>query len=916
MAEFKLGRIRFVWKGEWTSSTTYYIDDVVRYGGKTFICAVGHTSDSDFYTDLNYSPTKWNQMSDGQEWKADWQTSTFYKENDIVKYGAALYIANTAHTSNSSVGSGAAGLENATGLEADQAKWDLYAEGLEWKDNWTTLTRYKKYDLVKYGGYTYVANTGHTSSATASDGLETQSSYWDEFNQGLEFKGDWAPATRYKVNDVVKKGAGLWIVKVGQSHTSTGDFAADVTSGYWDDFVQGFEFENTHNIATAYELGDVVTYGGNQYVAKTNHTGTVPTASGQTDWDLLAQNLNFQSDWNINTSYKIGDVVRLNGYTYRAVDDSPSNTFTITSSNSASNLFATADTDGMVVDMAIRFSGTTYGNVFDGATYYVKTVNSATTFTISTLPGGTVFTPDTDTGSMTATVAALPPNASYWDKLNSGINWQGEWTDDYEYSLGDAVRFDANAYICIKAHRSEADDGSTIGAEGGGADNSRPDQDITGTYWNVLTIGSDTSVLTTTGDLVYYSGAGPTRLPIGAEGQVLVSDGEIPEWRTLGKIDQIYYVAPSGTDLPAPIWGTTLDQPFATIRYACEQVEKGPRNPQAQYLLERNRVFLQRETSSWIEAQVAGGSGIWSGFDYDEYKCERDVGFIIDRLIWDIGHGGNLKTRAAALSFVQGFSADGEFSAASEDKVYGGAGLAAEAEQSVAAYTYLQTIIGNVLANEAPAVAYQDGSDSTAVAAQYINTDYTTEAGVTTTITALMKIVTDTITAGDTSAIPERVVPNVLIKVSAGQYKEVLPIIVPAETCILGDEVRSTNVRAAAASDRNTDISDSFYTVGTFEHLSGLIDNIVSGAPISSSAGNTETQDQTWPVADDTDTPALTSKLVDVMKEQVDFRLGTKHTTNLTDPVGYNSSYLVGYGTARKNITEIKNSSRKKLFSI
>ena len=32
MAEFKLGRIRFVWKSSWTTATTYYKDDVVEYG--------------------------------------------------------------------------------------------------------------------------------------------------------------------------------------------------------------------------------------------------------------------------------------------------------------------------------------------------------------------------------------------------------------------------------------------------------------------------------------------------------------------------------------------------------------------------------------------------------------------------------------------------------------------------------------------------------------------------------------------------------------------------------------------------------------------------------------------------------------------------------------------------------------------
>jgi hypothetical protein len=49
MAEFKLGRIKFVWKGAWTNGTAYYVDDVIRNGGKTFICVAGHTAAGNFY---------------------------------------------------------------------------------------------------------------------------------------------------------------------------------------------------------------------------------------------------------------------------------------------------------------------------------------------------------------------------------------------------------------------------------------------------------------------------------------------------------------------------------------------------------------------------------------------------------------------------------------------------------------------------------------------------------------------------------------------------------------------------------------------------------------------------------------------------------------------------------------------------
>ncbi len=37
MADFVLGRIKFVWKGAWAASTSYIADDVVRYGGNAFI---------------------------------------------------------------------------------------------------------------------------------------------------------------------------------------------------------------------------------------------------------------------------------------------------------------------------------------------------------------------------------------------------------------------------------------------------------------------------------------------------------------------------------------------------------------------------------------------------------------------------------------------------------------------------------------------------------------------------------------------------------------------------------------------------------------------------------------------------------------------------------------------------------------
>jgi len=793
MAEFKLGRIRFVWKDEWTASTSYVVDDVVRYGGKVYICRAGHTAKPDFYTDLNFSPARWEQMSDGQAWRDQWAVDTFYSENDVVRYGSTLYIANTPHTSAAT---------SELGLEANQASWDIYAQGVDWKGEWSVETRYKKNDLVRYGGYTYVCNEGHTSATTESLGLEADQSKWDTFNPGIEYKETWAENVRYKVNDVVKQGSNIWICV--DEHTSTADFVAD-SALYWETFVEGFEFEDDWSSATIYQPGDVVRYGGNQYVSLTNHSNTIPTEEDNDDWSLFSEGIRFAGEWSDATPYKIGSVVTVNGYSYLAVADSTN---------------------------------------------------------------------------------SLPPSED-WEQLNAGLAWQGAWATPRNYQLGDIVRYNTNAYFCVVPHAS------IIG--------NRPDNDTEGDFWNLFSIGTTEAVLTTRGDLVYQGGSGPLRLPIGREGQVLRSNGTDPEWVTLGETDQVYYVASHGEDKPAPIFGKTWDKPFKTVRYACEQVEKGPRNPNAQYLLELNRAFIQREVTAWIRAQIAGDiAPFTSSFEYDDYKCERDVGFIVDRIIWDIGHGGNLKIRAAAQSLL-GVLGDGPFSKPEEQQPYGNLGV--EADQSAAAYTYVKTLIEDVLSNKAPVVIYQNGTnDSTAIVTQYINTDLPAEETAFTESEKLIDVIITALDTKDPTTIPERRIPNSSVFVATGQYKEILPIIVPASTVVNGDELRSTNVVVAGSV---IDISDSFYTINTYDHVTDVLDKIVTGTEITRTTGNTATQSRVFPFAETEEAKAV-RQLVQVMKHQSDYRVGMLHTATLTDPVGYNTTYLAGYGNARKLVQENK----------
>ena len=119
------------------------------------------------------------------------------------------------------------------------------------------------------------------------------------------------------------------------------------------------------------------------------------------------------------------------------------------------------------------------------------------------------------------------------------------------------------------------------------------------------------------------------------------------------------------------------------------------------------------------------------------------------------------------------------------------------------------------------------------------------------TISTLSGIVTDAITAGADTNVPAKLVRNTLVKVSTGKYYEVLPIIVPAECCIIGDELRSTNVQARTSTNSSlTPAKDFTYSYQALDRVKSVVDDIVTGVAVTPTTGNTLTQDQTWPYAE------------------------------------------------------------------
>jgi hypothetical protein len=303
--------------------------------------------------------------------------------------------------------------------------------------------------------------------ADESTWYSTDGARWQLHTEGIYNRGDWADATFYKLNDIVKYGNDQYRVVV--AHTSSGTFA----SANFISYVNGLKFEDSWDVNTEYQSGDVVTYGGYSYVALQTSTGIQPNVGIDVTWEILTTGFKVVGTWNTTTTYKPGDVVLLGGNSYVS-----------------------------------------------------KTTN------INSTPAS---------------------GSSDWDFVVGGFTWRGTWSSTEIYQPGDAISRASNSYICVAESQ-----------------NNPPELDTNGTYWNSLTQGAQSNVLTDAGDMLYISGSGAARLPIGASGEVLTVDANgYPAWDKNNVTDPVFYVTTDGSDLNS---GENISKSFRTLRHAVDTV--------------------------------------------------------------------------------------------------------------------------------------------------------------------------------------------------------------------------------------------------------------------------------------------------------------------------------------------------------
>ena len=750
-AEFKIGRLRYTWKGVWSTGEFFNRDAVVSYQGKTYVCLVPHTA-GDFFDDLaHYDPVLgstpyWSLMLDGTSWKGVWAPSTDYTVGNIVAYGGSLY----KRTVNAP-----------SGLTFNPANWEVYVTiNSSWTGAYLPDTLYKEGENAKYGGNVFKCIDDHTSS---SNGVINYTK-WELAYEGIEFKGEWiATATAYKPNDVVKYGPDLWICSI--DHVSGLPF--DSTSK-WEIWIPGIEFGSNWSNTTIYQPGEVVLYGGYSYVSKTsNNEGNNP-ATDEDNWTLLTTGYDIEGDWSVGLTYKIGSVVRRNGNVYVAVQDStaedPTDALVTTTYNA---------TGSSGITLKVASTANIYaGMIISGAAFrkgqYVTRVENLTTLTISQAPYASISNGDS--------LDFIGVNGDNWIPIFTGSKWKNRWNAGISYVMNDVAVWVNKTYRCIKTHIS--------------SESNRPDADIDNEVWVRYLDHDRFNVLNVSGDLILNIDGVNEALTIGTEGFLLKSISGVPTWSNVFRTPNVYYVKPEGTDEITS--GSTWDNPYKSIKYACDQISAGTENETAKIILESNRDFLIAELVQWQLFQLTGSLPPFSSsITLSTDKTERDISYLIDAIIYDLIRGSNSQVIAFTLAF---FDKEFNYKFATPE-------VADQILYYIASLNRVFDLIVDVATSTDIGSSYQSINGVASPISQTFSTPADAQAIID--IESFRDIIITALTAGNTTSIPREnqgVTSTVMVK--TGTYYEELPIVVPANTALNGDELRGVVVRPKLVIDR------------------------------------------------------------------------------------------------------------------
>jgi len=332
--------------------------------------------------------------------------------------------------------------------------------------------------------------------------------------------------------------------------------------------------------------------------------------------------------------------------------------------------------------------------------------------------------------------------------------------------------------------------------------------------------------------------------------------------------------------------------------------------------LQQNRAFIQSEIIAFVNVNNPPPN-------YNQTKCSRDVGYIVDALCYDILYGGNSASVRAAEAYFVGTTS----------QLGSGQALA-----TLNAYSRLQVVVGQVI--QGSVVARSSGNNSTQNRTGNFGTS--TEAN---TASGNIEIIKGVITAGNLNTLPSAVYPSIssvesTLVTAFNTIANNKPTVITAvsnyiisafsgysydpQLCIRDVEYILDAVAYDTLYGGNTQsiMAGSAYwngavtliqgqvdvTIIAFNYLKDVVNSVLQAQAIVKTTGNTENQNTSLP-AGSSSSRSNVSNLLTVVNTIAEFGVGSAPT-----PIQPSYTNGANYGTSNNskvtilnNLTTIKN---------
>jgi hypothetical protein len=263
----------------WAAGQRYRVGDAVRYNSYTYQCTLEHTSgtisegivvgNNDTVEDSTLET--WTTLVENYTYVGEYQTSTRYRQNDLVKYGGSILKCITEHTSSATLG------------QITNANFQTYLSGFEFDNRWNSLTYYAIGDVVRYGGIVYTCIVNNLNSLPGNNesyDYAPGNPDWRVVTNGIKFRGEYDPQgnTQYQEGDVVRRGGALWVSLTNQFTDDSSLRSLDTSN--WQLMIAAQNITGGWRDNQYYNIYDIAYFRGITYVASTPHVSSFENFPG------------------------------------------------------------------------------------------------------------------------------------------------------------------------------------------------------------------------------------------------------------------------------------------------------------------------------------------------------------------------------------------------------------------------------------------------------------------------------------------------------------------------------------------------------------------------------------------------------------------------------------------------------------